>query len=1181
MKNREISLNRFFLLWVVAVTALCLTWAAFAGPQGDPVRCKKLQAIGARLQEELEKLQARLDNPDFPECLGPGVTVCKAQIRAKQSQIEANRRVTKLACADLPTPTPTPTPEPTPNESPLCKKLKAVGERLQEQLEKLRDKLDSEECQGPARTICQTRIRAKQTEIEANLRQTRIACGAPTPKPTPAPTPSFWIPVGPAPLDASGFGVAGGVSGLVWTIAVSPNFDRHGTAAMYIGINGGGVWRSTDFLKPAPHWTPLTDHFPASFPLARKVGLQNIGALAVDPNNPWIIYAGTGDPDMYMGNAYGNGLLKSTDGGNSWNLLSLGPNSSVPGFARILVDPTDHSGSTVYAATGFGPNSFLRGIFKSEDGGENWRNIQNGMPAALAVTDIDYSISGNNLTLFAGVNDLTGRNTGVNGIWQSTNGGESWSQMFLVPLIDLKGQPPRTSAIGLIKFAVDHSLGAPHGAFAAVSNSATSDLMNIYKLKQGLWVPTGSGINGIVSTWGALAIGMSGSGGVYVGMGNASQDGIYQSTDGGTTWSSIFIGANGVRPHHDQRSWASFGDLMFEGNDGGICRFTPLPNQRAGPGSWESLNTGSLQTILANGLGLHPQYPNVMLEGSQDNGVGRRNSSGGWHYVTGDDDGRCQFDPHDARFAYRTGVSNYDFFFRSDDGGTTWTGGKSVPTGAQAYAPFAFHPTNAGRIAMGTDQLYETRDRADHWKAISGQRGGAGSSVTAIAYGEGDTIYAAFGRQLVKTPNDGGDGTDGNWPVLNEGNDWNGKIISIAVDRHAANRVYLATENGAIWQSRNSGATWTNITTDFPSPPLAISSLALRSDTAASEPMLFVGTSVGVYSSAGREENRHWERLGTDLPDVNVTDLRFHDTTKYLAASTYGRGLFAAYMHFRTDVGPGSTSLRNSVFSFAKDLDGRISLNQAEFGRSFSGWFELQGGGLTDRPPAATAVRSSVFVFIKGLDRRLYLNQAEFGHPFSGWFELQGDGRTNSRPSAATIGDTVFVFMTGLDGHIFLNQADFGHAFGNWFEVQGHGLSDAAPAAAALNRSLFVFIKGLDGRILLNQADFGHAFGDWFEVQGNGRTDAAPAAATLGNSLFVVIKGLDGRVYLNQAEFGHAFSGWFELQGGGVTDVAPSVVAVGKSLFVFIKGLDGQLYVNQAEFGHAFSGWFEVGGGLQ
>src|SRR5437016_4608607 len=71
-----------------------------------------------------------------------------------------------------------------------------------------------------------------------------------------------WLAVGPAPEDAHGFGVAAGVSGRVWTIAISPNFDGFGTPAMFLGINGGGVWRSTDFTSASPTWIPLTDFLP-------------------------------------------------------------------------------------------------------------------------------------------------------------------------------------------------------------------------------------------------------------------------------------------------------------------------------------------------------------------------------------------------------------------------------------------------------------------------------------------------------------------------------------------------------------------------------------------------------------------------------------------------------------------------------------------------------------------------------------------------------------------------------------------------------------------------------------------------------------------------------------------------------------------------------------------------------
>jgi hypothetical protein len=634
---------------------------------------------------------------------------------------------------------------------------------------------------------------------------------------TAAATQPVWAPIGPAPEDATGLGFTGGVSGRPWTIAISSNFDGQGTAALYLGIAGGGIWRSTDFSGGAPNWAPLTDQFPSSIPLDRQVGLQNIGALAVDPNHPSTIYAGSGDPDNTQANSYGQGLMKSTDGDDTWTLLALGDQTFTPGFGRIFVDPTDTSGSTVYAQGGFGPGSPLRGIFKSIDGGQSWRAIQNGMPSGVAVADLDYAITNNQLSLLAGVTDTTGTNSSANGLWTSTDGGGSWAPMPITSLFDLTtGSVVSQSAIGPIKLAVDRSPGSPNGAFAAIGNGLR--LMNVFKLVGDTWVPTGgNGLPGFRILSG-LAIGISPEGDVYVGgVNDARENGIFQTRDGGASWTSIDVGSNGLRPHTDQHAWNFFGGAVYNGNDGGIYRFTPLATA-PGPGTWESLNTASLQTILTQGVGSHPQDPGIVLEGSQDNGVALRTGSQ-WKYVTGDDDRRCKFDPYDPLFAYRTGVSNFSFFFRSDDGGVTWPDDRSVPgsPNVQDFAPFAFHPSDAGRIGLGLDRVYETRNRGDDlWKAISGPLAGSGGVVGALAYGGGDVLYVAFSGRLFKTTNDGGDGSDANWTELDPGNDWHGGIVAIAVDPQDFDRVYLATNGGSVWHSPDDGASWSEITFDFP-----------------------------------------------------------------------------------------------------------------------------------------------------------------------------------------------------------------------------------------------------------------------------------------------------------------------------------------------------------------------------
>ena len=319
---------------------------------------------------------------------------------------------------------------------------------------------------------------------------------------------------------------------------------------------------------------------------------------------------------------------------------------------------------------------------------------------------------------------------------------------------------------------------------------------------------------------------------------------------------------------------------------------------------------------------------------------------------------------------------------------------------------------------------------------------------------------------------------------MNFGGDWKGTISTVVTDPQNPDRIYLATASGAIWRTGDAGLTWSEISGDFPGPPLAIHALAVRSNDAQTEPTLFAASSVGVYASTDSGGTVNWVKMSNGLPDVNVTDLRFNRFTKYLVAGTYGRGVFAAYTHFLTNMGPGASSLNNTAFCFATDLDGSISVNQAQEGSLFSGWFAVQGGGRTDAALAAAAVKDTLFIVGKGLDQRIYLNQAKFGHPFTGWVEVQGGGRADAALAAAAVKDTLFIVGKGLDQRIYLNQAKFGHPFTGWVEVEGGGRTDTTPAAVAVNQHLIVFMKGLDGRIYRNQAEFGHAFDGWVEVGG-------------------------------------------------------------------------------------------------
>src|SRR5207253_473401 len=135
--------------------------------------------------------------------------------------------------------------------------------------------------------------------------------------------------------------------------------------------------------------------------------------------------------------------------------------------------------------------------------------------------------------------------------------------------------------------------------------------------------------------------------------------------------------------------------------------------------------------------------------------------------------------------------------------------------------------------------------------------------------------------------------------------------------------------------------------------------------------------------------------------------------------------------HFSTDVAPSVAGVGNSVYFFAKRLDGRIFYNRAQLGQAGVGWTEMEGDGRTDAAPAAGAVGSHVFVAVKGLNGTVYINQADVGQPFNSFWSPSGF--TTDAPQAVTgVGNNVYIFAKHPDGRIFYNRAQLGQSFLGW-----------------------------------------------------------------------------------------------------------------------------------------------------
>lgn len=434
-----------------------------------------------------------------------------------------------------------------------------------------------------------------------------------------------WVPVGPSPqLNPLGgtLGTIGQpVSGRIADMAIVTDYDgQHlGHQALVLGAASGGIWWSDNFGTDVPTWTPRTDNvgLPVGTTTGFGAGATSVGAIAIDPFDSQIVYLGTGEANG-SNSQPGTGILKSTDGGRTWTLITS-PISNSPflgqSVSELFVDPTNDEGrsqpgKTLYAATvsrtlqgDFLGEPGQSGIYKSTDGGVSWFRISQSLellaPAGrdLIVTDLDYTISNGRLQIFAGVGDTRG--LAKNGVYVGTNTADGQGLTWVKrQILDAGGVPIPGTSIGRIALASDH-ISTVYAALVRVSAAPGENgtLINIFKSTNAgaTWTATNPPGN-VLGQGGHFDIGMelSPSGRLYVGGQDPTlpvSGGVFllESNVGATAWRVINLGTNGVRPHVDVHSWAFTCDgTAYLGTDGGIYRYTPLPFDAA-----STVNLGS------------------------------------------------------------------------------------------------------------------------------------------------------------------------------------------------------------------------------------------------------------------------------------------------------------------------------------------------------------------------------------------------------------------------------------------------------------------------------------------------------------------------------------------------------------------------------------------------------------
>jgi len=635
----------------------------------------------------------------------------------------------------------------------------------------------------------------------------------------------------------------------------------------WVGSPSGGIWRTTN---GGSSWTILNNN-------ETVLGVSDI-AIPSDYSTSNTIYIATGDRDGGSMWSLGGGqwadnntvgVYKSTDGGTSWSATGLTfTKSSGSQVYRLLIDPTNNA--ILIASTS-------SGIYKSTNSGTSW--TQKDVNRWI---DLEFK-PGDHNTVYG---SSFGYNPGY--LAKSTNNGESWSFLSIGAngyRNEIAVTPNNPAVVYLL--ACNNS-GGLLGVYKSTNGGTNISQVNTNTSQNMLgYYSDGSGGTSGQGTYDlCIAASPSDANIVYLGGVNT-----WKSTDGGANWtisnmwtSSIFYNFVGAPVAHADKHALAFqnGTTLFEGNDGGIYKTTN------GGSSWNDLTNGMVISQIYR-IGVSQTSVNTVLTGLQDNGSKLYNS-GFWTDVKGGDGMECIVDYSNSNYMYATYVRGQ--ISRSTNGGLSFPTDISAnipggqPTGAWV-TPYIIDPNNSATLYAGYDRIWKTTDRGNTWSSASPVLSFSTKLRSlAIAPSNSNFLYTADLTNMRRTINGGTNWTSITLPASSN------SLTYIAVKDNDPNTVWITfggyTAGAKVYESTNSGGSWTNISTGLPNLPVMC---IVHYKVATDRNVLFVGTDLGVYVKDGTND---WAPFNTGLPNVVVTELEVLYTggTNKLRAGTYGRGLW-------------------------------------------------------------------------------------------------------------------------------------------------------------------------------------------------------------------------------------------------------------------------------------------------
>ncbi|MEL6831954.1 MAG: T9SS type A sorting domain-containing protein [Bacteroidota bacterium] len=652
------------------------------------------------------------------------------------------------------------------------------------------------------------------------------------------------------------------------TVAIHPQNDD----VMLVGFSRGGVWRTTN---GGTDWESIFD----------DQAFLCVGDIVFDPVDPNTIYVGTGDVNISGNFIVGDGIYRSTDGGDTWENIGWGGLNII---SQIRIHPTDNN--IIYAGAMGAPfeRDNVRGLYRSLDRGETWEQVLYVADQAGIIDlvmdhqnpDILYASSWDRIR-----NNMESTVNGPNAkIFKSIDGGDNWTELGGGLPTDEQGR------IGITMTQQD-----PQHLYAAYTGT-NNQLFDIFETLDG-----GATWQGVLDTASVNPISSNAQGGFgwYFGKVRVHPDNpddiyilgvdLWRSRDGGQNWEQASPPWWTYEVHADKHDlqWNAAGQAILA-TDGGLYM-----------GEEDMTLWSDLENIPCTQfyrVAVNPQQPGLVYGGAQDNG-----STGGaalfeeWPRIYGGDGFQMAFHP----------FNEGHFFAETQNGGivVTLDGGESWNTAREGIEgddrrnwdmQYILSPHDPDVLYTGTYRVYQGFDSEfPLWNPISEDLTDGlilhprYHSITTI-----DESLVEEGVLYVGT-------TDGNvwrseelaWIPINDGLP-DRYISSVKASPSDASKVYVTMSaykdydfSPLIFRSDDQGGTWTSIAGDL--PDLAINDVYIYPDSGDS--LIFVATDGGVYGTETAGES--WQRLGENMPFVQVRDLEIDFTTNELVAASFARSI--------------------------------------------------------------------------------------------------------------------------------------------------------------------------------------------------------------------------------------------------------------------------------------------------